>query len=151
MSAWRETQELVEAIKFGKHGKIKLLHQKDKALLHSKVKINLLDALGRRLPKDEGYQTVLNVAIASGSQATVIFLMDEFKLDILETDFYGRNCVFMAVWFGKIETAKYLHSLDETLVRARDDDDDTVLCWASKVSSKKIVQWMIEKTNVAGA
>ena len=44
--------------------------------------------------------------------------------------------------------AKYLHSVDDTLIRARGDNGNTVLCLASQDSSKETVQWMIEEVKI---
>ena len=51
----------------------------------------------------------------------------------------------MNIESSKFETAKYLHSLDETLIRAKDDNGDCALCSTSRLGSKETVQWLIEE------
>ena len=132
------SHELMLAIEHGQLRKIKLLHQKDETLMSSK----------HELAHDQGkpvFDTVLNYAIGIGSKKTVIFLIEEFKLDIREIGAFGRNCIFSAFVGRKFEIAKYLHSLDKTLIRAKDVDGNPGLCFASGSSSKEIVQWLIEE------
>ena len=133
--------KLLIAILHEDYHKIKLLHKKDETLIFSKHKI--IENHGVHF-----FDTVLNFASRRSSKETVRFLIDEFKLDVRETGHKERNCFFAAIEGGKIDLLKYLHSVNETLVNATDDDGSTALIFASAVGSKESVQWLIEKTKV---
>ena len=60
--------------------------------------------------------TVLTIASCFGTKEIVELLIDHFKVDITETGFLYSNCFLTAVLGGKIETMKYLHSIDDKLV-----------------------------------
>ena len=82
--------------------------------------------------KDDQKDTALCLSSKLGSKQTVEFLITELKVDIHETGFLGRNCFLQAATGGKIETMKYLNSIDATLTRARGTDDSTSLTLASQ-------------------
>ena len=75
-------------------------------------------------------------------------MITELKVDIRETGYNGRNCFLSAVRGSKIDTMKYLHSIDETLCQARDITKSTALNLACLYSSKETIECLINEFGV---
>ena len=69
--------------------------------------------------------TLFTAACEFDSKHNVEVFIEEFKVDIKETGFWGRNCFLKAASGGKIDTMKYLHSVDDTLFLEKDDQGYT--------------------------
>ena len=83
--------------------------------------------------RDDDNATALTFASCYGSKGSVEYLITELKVDVQETGVNGRNCFMHAAVGGKVDTMRYLHSLDDTLCQARDDHNDTALTLASEL------------------
>ena len=79
------------------------------------------------------------------SKKTVVFLIDELKLDIQELGYSGRNCILTAIIGDKIETVHFLNSIDNNLIKAKDDKGWSALFLATAAASEEMVQVLVEK------
>ena len=93
--------------------------------------------------RDENNDTALTLAGYYGSEEAVNYLITELKVDVRETGENGRNCFLSATEGGKIDMMRYLHSLDDTLCRARDENNDTALTLAGYYGSKESVEYLV--------
>ena len=92
---------------------------------------------------DDNGDTALTLACTFGEKATVEWLISELRVNFHETGRFGRNCFLSAACGGKIEIMKYLHTVDEDLCQARDDDSNTALIIASRYGSKDSVEVLV--------
>ena len=100
------------------------------------------------MAREHDGNTALCLATQLPSKDMVEYLITELKVDRYETGYKGRNCVLTAARTDKLEMLKYLHSIDHTLIMARDDDGDTALCLAGRNASKKTVEYLITELKV---
>merc|ERR1711972_1063132 len=97
--------------------------------------------------KDENGDTALTLASRYGSKETVELLIKEFNADIHELGFDGRNCFLMAAEGGKLDSMKYVHSIDKNLCKRIDKYGQTALTLAIYYGSKETVELLIEEYN----
>ena len=115
--------------------------------------MNYLHLIDRNFSKctDEDGNTALTLACEFSSTETVELLIKKYNADIHEIGFQGQNCFLRAAMGGRLDTMKYLHSIDENLCKGNDKRDDTALTLASWLGSKETVQFLIEFFNAAVA
>ena len=94
-----------------------------------------------RLARNCDHDTALTLASGTGSKEAVEYLITELEVDIHETGFHERNCFLRAAEGGKIETMRYLNSIDKTLSRTSGSDHSTSLTLASQYASKETVKY----------
>jgi len=108
--------------------------------------------------RDDYNNSALTLAAYSGNKGTVQFLIEELNFNPAATESHGRNAFLIAAighklktpGFSdtKIETLRYLNSiLDDSVKKARDDNNNTALTLAARLGNKKTVQFFIEELN----
>ena len=113
----------------GKHNTMRYLHSVD---------LNLCKATDR-----EG-NTALILASKFGLKETVELMIKEFDANIQEIDASGRNCFLVAAKADKVDTIRYLYSIDKTLCKRKDEDSNNVLTLASEHASAETVKLLIQ-------
>ena len=73
---------------------------------------------------------------------TVVYLVEELKVDLYETDNAGLNCFHLSAVKDDIYVLKYLNSRDSGLRDIRDKQGNTALSLACKSHSKKSIKYL---------
>ena len=105
--------------------------------------LKYLHSLDKTLVKATNHDsdTALCIAVQESRNETIKNLLEDIKIDIKETCYNGRNCVLKAVSADRLDILKHLHSIDDTLIMAKDHDGETALCLACRFVSKSMVEY----------
>merc|ERR1711881_219383 len=92
--------------------------------------------------KDNYNASALNFAAEYADKATVKFLVETLRMDTKNVARKGRTPFLYAVLKGKIETVKYLDSIDSDLKNARDTYGGSALTVAAEYANKATVKFL---------
>jgi len=92
--------------------------------------------------RDLNNETALTLASEFGSKETVELLIGELNADIHATNDSGYICFFSAFVGAKIETLRYLHSVDSSLCQQTDNNGNTVWNLVRSNTTKACIEFL---------
>merc|ERR1712110_1202135 len=98
--------------------------------------------------RDDEESTALTLASEHGNKTTVQFLIEEAGLNTSLVGYEGENAFLCAAAGGKLETLRYLNSINPSLKNSRSNQKHTALTLASEAGSKATVQFLIEEAGL---
>ena len=98
--------------------------------------------------KADNDDTALTIACQFAGVETVKMMIEDFKLDVHQIGYQGRNCFLSAAEAGKNETLTYLHNNFPELVKTEDDFGETALTFICKWAPVSTVKLCIDQFKI---